>query len=214
MTISNIPEIIYKDPSLVVVEKMGGMLSVPGRGADKQDCVVSRIKKNFPDCIEQPSVHRLDMDTSGIMVLALTRAAHRNLSIQFEKRLVEKRYIALVSGEPIFCNGVIELSFRLDPLNRPYQIYDPVNGKIGISRWRKLALENGNSRIEFIPLTGRTHQLRVHSAHELGLNCPIIGDRLYGTGRQGDRLMLHASYLSFYHPESEKRISFDSKVPF
>ena len=118
--------IIHSDTSIVVVEKPGGMLAVPGRGEDRQDCVANRVKKLFPSCIDQPAVHRLDMFTSGLMILALKAEAHRHLSQQFATRSVSKRYIALVDGLPKQDSGTIELAFRLDPDNRPYQVYDPV----------------------------------------------------------------------------------------
>ncbi len=212
----NEPElkIFFSDPLFVVVEKPGGLLSVPGRGPDNQDCVVARIKKLYPHCIKQPAVHRLDMDTSGLMVLALTSEAHRELSRQFEQRVVVKRYIAILDGIIADESGEIELAFRLDPDNRPYQVLDPVDGKIGISRWQKIGIEGGKTRIEFMPYTGRTHQLRVQSAHVLGLGCPIVGDRLYGSGKKGGRLMLHASFLCFQHPGSGEEMCFESKPPF
>lgn len=206
--------LLHEDSDFVVVEKPGGLLSVPGRGPMNQDCVVGRIRKMFPACIEQPSVHRLDMFTSGLMVLALTREAHRHLSRQFQERLVDKRYIALLDGIVDRELGEVTLSFRLDPENRPYQIYDPVQGKTGITIWKKIDVQEGRTRVEFTPLTGRTHQLRLHAAHALGLSCPIIGDRLYGCGHEGDMMLLHASSLSFLHPSTGKRISFSSPAPF
>ncbi|CAK8720723.1 Ribosomal large subunit pseudouridine synthase A [Candidatus Electrothrix aarhusensis] len=223
-------KIIFADQHLVVINKPGGLLAVPGRGPDKQDSVVSRFKALFPDAIDQPAVHRLDMATSGLMVLALTAEVHRQLSCQFSQRQVDKVYIALLDGAVSEAvtgkNGEIELRFRLDPENRPYQIYDPVQGKIGITRWRRLALsetlfeilpENEGrpqTRIEFIPLTGRTHQLRLHAAHPLGLGCPIIGDSLYGSGNMGDPMYLHAARLAFTHPISKERLEFYSPPPF
>jgi tRNA pseudouridine32 synthase / 23S rRNA pseudouridine746 synthase len=207
-------QLIHTDPSFVVVEKPGGFLSVPGRGPDKQDCVASKIKEIIAECIDQPAVHRLDMQTSGLMVLALTREAHRRLSRQFEKRLVAKRYIALLDGVVQQTSGQIQLPFRLDPDNRPYQIYDPLRGKIGTTLWRRLSIEQGSTRVEFIPLTGRTHQLRVHAAHPLGLGCPIIGDCLYGSGREGDSMLLHASFLAFRHPATGKCLEFESVENF
>jgi tRNA pseudouridine32 synthase / 23S rRNA pseudouridine746 synthase len=206
--------IIHTEPSFVVVDKPGGLLSVPGRGPDNQDCVVKRIKTLFTACIVQPAVHRLDMFTSGLMVLALTKDAHRHLSRQFAERTVEKRYIALLDGTVKEASGEITLSFRLDPDNRPYQIYDPVNGKAGTTRWKKIRILSGKTRVEFTPLTGRTHQLRLHAAHSLGLGCPIVGDKLYGRGQEGERMLLHASYLSFLHPCTDKPISFCSHTPF
>lgn len=206
--------IIYTDPHIIVVNKPGGLLSVPGRGPDKQDCVVNRTKKLFPDCIQQPAVHRLDMYTSGLLVLALTQDSHKAMSKQFENRLVRKKYIALLDGLIHDDSGEIHLPFRLNPDNRPYQIYDPINGKLGITKWKKIGVERKKTRVEFIPLTGRTHQLRVHAAHHLGLNSPIVGDTLYGNGKEGDQMMLHASFLSFIHPASGESIEFESDVPF
>jgi tRNA pseudouridine32 synthase / 23S rRNA pseudouridine746 synthase len=206
--------IVHTDPSFVVIDKPGGLLSVPGRGPENQDCVVSRIKSVFTECIEQPAVHRLDMFTSGLMVLALIRESHRSLSRQFEQRIVKKRYIALLDGIIEKKSGQITLSFRLDPENRPYQMYDPEHGKAGTTLWKKLGIVSGKTRIECIPLTGRTHQIRLHAAHALGLGCPIVGDRLYGSGQEGDRMLLHASFLSFLHPCTGKRIEFNSPAPF
>jgi tRNA pseudouridine32 synthase / 23S rRNA pseudouridine746 synthase len=204
------PDIIYHDCSIVVVNKPGGLLSVPGRGPDKQDCIVKRIRDLFPECILQPSIHRLDMDTSGLMVLALTSAAHKNLSLQFQNRTVKKQYLAILKGIVEKEEGEIKLPFRLDVANRPYQIYDPISGKWGITCWEKKAVINQQTRILFTPLTGRTHQLRLHSSHPMGLGCPIVGDRLYGQGKPGERLLLHASYLSFKHPDNNKTLCFES----
>lgn len=187
---------------------------MPGRGAAKQECVVKQVKEMFPAALEQPSVHRLDMDTSGLMVLALTQKAHKTLSLQFQERQVHKIYIALLDGMVSENQGEITLPFRLDPNNRPFQIYDPVHGKWGTTQWRRLNIEEQKTRIEFTPVTGRTHQLRLHSSHPQGLDCPIIGDRLYGSGKEGDQLMLHAAYLSFQHPESGKQLKFSSEIPF
>jgi Pseudouridylate synthases, 23S RNA-specific len=206
--------IVHSDPLFVVVDKPGGLLSVPGRGPENQDCAVSRLKALYPDCIEQPSVHRLDQDTSGLLVMALTAEAHRALSIQFMERLVGKRYVALIDGAVAADSGIIELAFRLDPDNRPYHVYDPERGKPGVTRWRKLAMEQGCTRVEFMPLTGRTHQLRLHSAHEKGLGFPIVGDRLYGTGTGPGQLKLHASTLRFRHPATRQSLEFSSPPPF
>jgi tRNA pseudouridine32 synthase/23S rRNA pseudouridine746 synthase len=203
-------DIIYKDSSIVVVNKPGGLLSVPGRGPDKQDCLVRRIRDLFPECIPQPSVHRLDMDTSGLMVLALTIDAHKKLSFQFQNRTIRKKYLAVLKGVVEKEQGEIKLPFRLDVTNRPYQIYDPVHGKWGITLWEKKAVINHQTRVLFTPITGRTHQLRAHASHTMGLGCPIVGDRLYGHGRSGDRLLLHASYLSFQHPDNNKTLCFES----
>ncbi|MCI5194724.1 MAG: RluA family pseudouridine synthase [Candidatus Electrothrix sp. AW5] len=211
-------EIIFADQQLVVVNKPGGLLAVPGRGPNKQDSVVSRLQEYFPQAIKQPAVHRLDMATSGLMVLALTTAAHRHLSDQFSQRRVAKKYVALLDGIVTQESGHIELRFRLNPAHRPYQIYDPVQGKLGITRWHRLALcedkANPQTRIAFIPLTGRTHQLRLHAAHPLGLGCPIIGDSLYGSGQMGDPMYLHATSLAFTHPLTREELVFYSPPPF
>jgi len=205
---------VYQDEFLAVVEKPGGLLAVPGRGPDKQDSVVSRLRRLLPWSISQPAVHRLDMDTSGLMVLGLTREAHRQLSIQFAERRVGKKYLALLNGEVAATAGEITLGFRLDPDHRPHQVYDPVQGKIGTSRWRRLEVGRGRTLVEFFPLTGRTHQLRLHASHPLGLGCPIVGDRLYGSGRAGEPLLLHATWLQFEHPVTGQAMTFASVAPF
>lgn len=206
--------ILYQDGTLAVVDKPGGLLAVPGRGPDKQDSVVSRLQRLVPGCIEQPAAHRLDMDTAGLMVLGLTREAHRHLSAQFAERRVAKKYLALLEGIVPEDSGEITLSFRLDPERRPHQVYDPVLGKIGISQWRKLDIRAGRTLVEFTPLTGRTHQLRLHASHPLGLGCPIVGDRLYGSGCPGEPLRLHALWLQFAHPETGQTMEFVSQPLF
>jgi tRNA pseudouridine32 synthase/23S rRNA pseudouridine746 synthase len=206
--------ILFQDAACVVVDKPGGLLAVPGRGPDKQDSVVSRLRHGLPWCIEQPAVHRLDMATSGLMVLGLTREAHRHLSRQFAERQVRKRYLALLDGEVAGGSGEICLAFRLDPDNRPHQVHDPLQGKPGISRWRMVEVRAGRTLVEFEPLTGRTHQLRLHASHPLGLGCPIVGDSLYGHGRQGDPLLLHATVLRFTHPVSNQTMTFASAASF
>lgn len=202
-------DILYEDSSVVVVNKPGGLLSVPGIGPDKQDCLAKRIRDMFPGCIPQPSVHRLDMDTSGVMVFALNKDAHKKLSVQFQNRIVKKQYIALLEGVVEKEHGEINLPLRVDVNNRPYQIYDPVHGRSGITFWKKIKVEDSRTRILFKPVTGRTHQLRVHASHSMGLGCPIVGDRLYGKSEPDGRLFLHASYLSFNHPDNDKRVSFE-----
>ncbi len=207
-------DIIHEDRSVLVINKQGGLLSVPGRGVEKQDCVVSRAKRLYPDLPEQPAVHRLDMMTSGLMLLARSAQAHRSLVRQFQYRLVLKRYIGIVEGALQETSGRIELAFRLDPDNRPRQVYDPEKGKKGITVWRTIAAEPAGTRVEFTPLTGRTHQLRLHAAHPLGLGSPIVGDYLYGSGKDGDRLLLHSCFISFAHPENNKPCSFTTEASF
>ena len=207
-------EVLYQDNDIVVVRKSSGFLSVPGRGPEKLDSVSHRIRISIPGCITQPSVHRLDKDTSGLMVLGLTTAAHRNLSIQFQDRLTEKRYQALLDGRLEGDSGTITLPFRLDVENRPFQIYDEVHGKMGTTHWQKIAIEGDHTRIEFIPVTGRTHQLRLHASHPKGLGIPIVGDSFYGKGTGPGQLKLHAAYLAFTHPETGDDLHFESPPPF
>jgi tRNA pseudouridine32 synthase/23S rRNA pseudouridine746 synthase len=207
-------EILYHDEAIVIVNKPGGLLAVPGRGPEKEDCVAARLRRLFSAMIPQPAVHRLDMYTSGLMVFAMSSAAHRLLSQAFAARRVEKHYTAVVAGSIAGDSGEIRLPFRLDPDHRPLQIYDPQFGKIGITGWRKIAVEGRYTRVVFTPLTGRTHQLRVHAAHPLGLAAPIVGDSLYGTGRDGDKMLLHATFLGFDHPISGEPVGFRSEPPF
>jgi len=212
-------DVVYADESIAVVEKPEGLLSVPGNGPDKQDCVVNRLKRLFPHCLFQPSVHRLDMDTSGLLVYGLTKEAQANLSVQFAKGEVHKEYVALVDGVLEDDGGEIDLSIRPDWEHRPYQMYDPEGGKKAVTEWEKLDVESlpdGRkvTRVRFLPRTGRTHQLRVHSALSQGLGHPIVGDRLYGERKEGERLMLHAGVLCFRHPETGKMMEFDSRAPF
>jgi len=228
-------EVLYKDEDIVVVNKPSMLLSVPGRTPDKQDCLVNRIKTLYPDCIEQPSVHRLDMETSGLMVYALKEEPHRNLNRQFENKVVQKEYTALLDGvldkadglnapEPGTKTGHMELKFRLDPDNRPHQIYDEEFGKLGITDWENLGVETWTNpltgerkpvtRMKYIPLTGRTHQLRLISADTHGFHLPIVGDTLYGICNPGERLMLHCNYLSFIHPTTGESLTFNLKAPF
>lgn len=207
-------EVLYQDHEIVVVRKSSGFLSVPGRGPEKLDSVSHRIRISIPGCITQPSVHRLDMDTSGLMVLGLTTAAHRNLSIQFQDRLTDKRYQALLEGQLEGDSGTITLPFRLDVENRPFQIYDEVHGKMGTTHWQKVGIEDNLTRIDFVPITGRTHQLRLHSSHPKGLGIPIVGDSFYGTGTGPGQLKLHATYLAFAHPETGEILQFESPPPF
>lgn len=207
-------EILHTDPAFVVVNKVSGMLAAPGRGPDKVDSVSDRVKRMFSGCIEQPAVHRLDMDTSGLMVVARTTDAHRHLSLQFQNRLTRKRYIALLDGILDENEGTIELPFRLDLENRPLQIYDELHGKTGTTHWKKMAVEDGQTRIEFIPVTGRTHQLRLHAHHEKGLGIPIVGDPFYGNGTGPGQLKLHACELTFAHPESGEMLTFHSEPDF
>jgi len=207
-------EIIHEETSFIVVNKPSGLLSVPGRGPDMQDCVVTRLQTHTPHCIDHPAVHRLDMDTSGLMVLAKTTTSQRQLAMQFQERLVDKYYLAILEGAVAANAGEIRLAFRLDPDNRPHQVYDPVNGKTGVTHWQKLSSRDSLTSVAFTPLTGRTHQLRLHAAHPLGLGCAIVGDRLYGTGTAPGQLLLHAAQLEFDHPVTGQRLGFSVAAPF
>ena len=204
----------YHDGSIVIVDKLPDFLSVPGRSPGTEDCVVARIQEVFPYATGSVAAHRLDMATSGLMVLGLTPEAHRHLSMQFEKRKVKKTYTALLEGEVTNPGGHIELAFRVDWPNRPKQIHDPENGKLGITDWRVIESSPTQTRVEMTPLTGRTHQLRVHAAHALGIGHPIVGDRLYGNPDLADRLMLHATTLEFHHPDDGRWLSFHSTPLF
>lgn len=165
----------------------------------------------FPRARGPLVVHRLDMETSGLLLVALDEDAQRDLSGQFESRVVEKRYTALVDGSLRRDSGEIDLPMRADITNRPMQIVDHVNGRPARTRWRVLSREIDRTRVEFEPVTGRSHQLRVHAA--CGLGAPIIGDSLYG-GRHAERLMLHATRLSFLLPGTRTRVEFESRTPF
>ena len=201
----------------MIVDKPAGMLSIPGRTADKADCVMARIRRAYPNAEGSLIVHRLDMATSGLLVVALTREAQRNLCAQFEERTIHKRYVALVEGQPVGpCKewGHIELAFRLDVNNRPHQVFDPEHGKVGITQWRVLEREGMRTRVELRPLTGRTHQLRTHAAHPLGLDAPIVGDGLYGSAQGTNRMCLHATELGFCHPQTGELRKWVSPAPF
>ena len=207
-------QVVHEDPAFVVVVKASGLLSIPGKGPENADCVAERVRARYPDCISHPCVHRLDMDTSGLMVVARDADSHRNLSIQFQDRKTTKRYVALLDGHLTETRGTIELPFRLDIDNRPYQIYDEIHGKIGITHWESLSFEGDQTRVAFVPETGRTHQLRVHAAHERGLGIPIVGDPLYGNGTGPAQLKLHASELGFAHPVTGEALHFESPPEF
>ncbi len=203
------PELIYCDDSLLVVNKPAGLLAVPGRGADKQDCLSARIQKEFPDALV---VHRLDMATSGLMVFARGAEMQRRLSQMFREREVEKRYVAVVSGKVELLAGEVNLPIVADWPNRPLRKIDAELGKPSLTRYRLLAhdADTDTSRVELEPITGRTHQLRIHMA---AIGHPILGDALYG-GRAAERLLLHASMLSFAHPLSGKPLTLVSAAPF
>lgn len=207
--------VIYEDPRFVVVDKPSGLLSVPAKDPTITDHVRNRVARLYPAATGPLSVHRLDMETSGLLIVALDAAAHRDLSIQFQERRVEKTYVAVVAGAVSAAEGRVDLPHRLDPERRPLQVVDLVHGKPAATRWRRLAVEEpARTRLELRPETGRTHQLRVHCAHPQGLGHPILGDRLYGDPASAPRLLLHARKLAFEHPETYARVEVEVPEPF
>jgi tRNA pseudouridine32 synthase/23S rRNA pseudouridine746 synthase len=224
------PDFSFQDEHLLIVDKPAGLLSVPGRGEDKQDCLSTRIQQLFPDALV---VHRLDMATSGLMVFARGEAMQRELSRMFREREVTKRYVALVAGVLENEVGEIDLPLMVDWPNRPKSKVDHESGKPSLTRYRLLGAESLSSRaevgasfdtasptqderesivsrVELEPITGRTHQLRLHLA---SIGHPIIGDTLYD-GRKAERLMLHATRLAFDHPITAKPLYFQSDAPY
>ena len=206
----NMPEILFEDQWLLVLHKPEGVLSVPGKSEEQP--IYSLLRARYPEATGPLVVHRLDMATSGLLLAAKTQEVHRHLQAQFENRSIKKRYIALLDGILPEEEGVIDLPICPDYLDRPRQMVNEELGKTAITRYRVMDRKNGQTRIAFFPLTGRTHQLRVHAAHPLGLNCPIVGDELYG--RKAERLYLHAEYLEFIHPVSGQRMVIEKKAEF
>jgi len=214
--------VVHETPRFVVVDKPSGLLSVPGRSPEKSDCVRARVAEMYPRATGPMTVHRLDLETSGLLVLALDPAAHRELSLQFEKRRVRKRYIALVEGDPgsgdsihtESAHGKIRLPLSKDWPNRPRQKVDFEQGKPAVTRFRVLKRFGHATRVELVPITGRSHQLRVHAAHELGLGAPIVGDPLYGDASLAPRMMLHATRLELTDPGSGEPVVIESEAPF
>lgn len=203
-------EILFEDDWLLAINKPAGMLSVPGK--TDADSVYQRLKTRYPDATGPMIVHRLDMATSGILLVAKTKEVHQNLQAQFKNRTVKKRYTALLDGVIAIDNGIIDLPLCLDPSDRPRQIVSEEYGKPAITEYQVLSYNKNQTRIAFYPLTGRTHQLRVHASHPQGLNTPIVGDELYGKG--ADRLYLHAEFLKFRHPISGEIIRIEKKADF
>ncbi len=211
-------DIRHQDRDLVIVNKPAGLLSVPGNAPDMQDSVETRVRALFADAPRQCAVHRLDMDTSGLVIVAKHKGALSAMHRLFREQAVEKEYEALLEGIVHEAGGVIMLPFRRDYTNRPYQIYDEEGGKWGTTEWRRLSVEKRSdgsfvTRVRFTPLTGRTHQLRLHSAHPKGLGHPILGDRLYGSGMR-ERLYLHATKIRFTHPGTGEALSIETETPF
>ncbi len=203
-------DILHHDHELLLVNKPSGLLSVPGKGAHLADCLVSRVQAVFPDAL---LVHRLDRDTSGVMVFAMTAHAQRHLGLQFEKRTMKKTYVARVFGHVADKEGRVDLPLIVDWPNRPKQHVDHENGKQAVTDWRVMRYEDNTTRLRLFPQTGRSHQLRVHM---LEIGHPILGDPFYATGpaRDAPRLMLHAESLRLRHPDGGKGLTFKAKCPF
>lgn len=205
-------DIIFQDQYLLVIDKPVGLLSVPGRLPENFDSVALRLQQQFDP--QARIVHRLDCDTSGLMVLARNADTHRELSRQFHDREVDKEYLALVWGDLAGEEGKVDLPLRYDPPNKPRHIVDHVLGKSSLTFWRVLSRESQWTRVSLTPYTGRSHQLRVHM---LSLGHPIVGDPLYATGEARvamTRLCLHAAFLAFTHPETQERMEFSLPSPF
>ncbi len=203
-------KIVFEDESIIIINKPAEFLSVPGKSID--DSVYSRIRDMYPEADGPLLVHRLDMSTSGILLVAKNREAHRKLQVQFIRRKVSKRYVALLDGIVEKDEGSIDLPLRVDLDDRPRQMVCNTYGKSARTNYSVIERVNGKTRVYFYPVTGRTHQLRVHSAHSLGLNCPIVGDDLYGL--RAERLYLHAESLTFKHPTSGEMMTFQLDPEF
>lgn len=204
-------DILHHDDAILVVDKPSGLLSVPGKAPEHRDCLEARVKAVFPDAL---LIHRLDMDTSGVMIFARTKPAQRHLGLQFERRKTAKTYVARVQGLVGPDSGLMDLPLIVDWPNRPLQMVDHERGKPAQTHWRVLEREAACTRLELRPVTGRSHQLRVHM-RELGHT--ILGDRFYGSDDEiaaASRLQLHAQRLAVFHPDGGDRVAFSSKVPF
>jgi len=221
---SGAPEVVYEDDELLVVNKPSGLLSVPGK--ETTDSVQTRLQHRYPTATGLLLVHRLDMSTSGLLLVAKNRSAHKALQRQFLQRTIEKRYVAVLSkrlpvlsahdaatgGAGTIEQGIIELPLWVDIDDRPRQLVCFIHGKPSVTRWQVIARTKATTRVYFYPHTGRTHQLRLHAAHPKGLNAPILGDELYG--EPVERLLLHAEKLSFDHPVTKRRIDITVPAPF
>lgn len=201
-------ELVFQDESLLIASKPAGQLAVPGRGAGKQDCLSVRIREIFTDALV---VHRLDMATSGLMVFARGEAMQRRLSMMFQQREIEKRYVAVCAGQMEQDSGEIALPLAIDWPNRPKCKVDLIHGKPSLTRFRVLDISETRSRLALEPVTGRTHQLRLHLA---AIGYPILGDALYGDAHSAPRLLLHACALAFRHPGSGESLRFEHAAPF
>ncbi|MEC6881881.1 RluA family pseudouridine synthase [Photobacterium piscicola] len=203
-------EIVYQDDAMVVINKPAEFLSVPGKTIT--DSVYSRMQTMFPDSDSPLIVHRLDMSTSGLIVIALTKDAHKALQKQFIERTAEKRYVALLDGIAEQNHGEINLPMRVDLDDRPRQLVCYEHGKPALTKWQVLERKDGKTKVYYYPKTGRTHQLRIHSAHQNGMNMPIVGDDLYG--QKAERLHLHAQYLGLNHPVTGEPMVFEVDADF
>ena len=202
--------LLHQDHQVLLVDKPAGLLSVPGKGEGLADCLIARVQAVFPDAL---LVHRLDRDTSGVMIFALTPHAQRHLGLQFENRQVKKTYVARVWGEMTAKEGTVDLPLIVDWPNRPRQMVDHENGRAAQTDWRVVRAGDGETRLRLMPRTGRSHQLRVHM---LALGHPILGDPIYAEGpaREYSRLMLHSETLQFRHPDGGKGVRITAKCPF
>lgn len=203
-------EIIFEDADIIAVHKPAEFLSVPGKNV--RDSVQERMEQLYPEAKGHMIVHRLDMSTSGIMLLAKNKEAHKNLQHQFISRKTQKRYVALLDGVIEEANGTIDLPLRVDLDRRPMQLVCYEHGKPALTTWERIEVKNGRTLVYFYPHTGRTHQLRVHAAHQKGLNCPIVGDDIYGT--PANRLHLHAEQLIFMHPRTKEEVILEVKAEY
>lgn len=203
-------DILHEDHEILVVNKPAGLLSVPGKGPDLADCLIARLEAVYPQVL---LVHRLDRDTSGVMVFGLTPHAQRHLGLQFEKRQTKKTYLARVAGRLEPKTGTVDLPLIVDWPNRPLQKVDHETGKPAVTDWRVMKASDAESRVKLFPQTGRSHQLRVHM---LALGHPILGDPLYApeTADQYPRMMLHAEELRLRHPDGGEGVKFRVAAPF
>ena len=203
--------ILYQDETILVFNKPSGLLSVPGRELKHRDSLQSRVQSKFDNAL---TVHRLDMDTSGIIIMAIGKDAHRHLSKQFQNREVNKSYIARVYGEIDQNEGLIYLPLICDWQNRPKQMVDFAIGKPSQTTWKVIRRSKNETRLRLIPITGRSHQLRVHLQH---IGHPILGDRFYAQTealQMSDRLCLHSESLTVIHPKTSEKLTFNCSVPF
>ncbi|WP_299348590.1 RluA family pseudouridine synthase [uncultured Maritalea sp.] len=204
-------DVIHQDDEILVLNKPSGLLTVPGKAAEHADCLEARAQSKFPT---SRIVHRLDMDTSGVVIMAMNPEAHRHLGLQFERRHTAKSYVADVFGKVEGDDGTVDLPLRCDWPNRPKQMVDHEQGRNAQTNWSVLERNENWTRMELTPITGRSHQLRVHM---LALGHPILGDRFYASGEAldaADRLRLHALSLTVHHPRGGERVTFEAELPF